>query len=378
MSDLPRIRHDDEGEVAALVALASLPGLSPKRLWALLEGGSASEAWSLVGQGRAPASGRSDDPAPGWPAHLARVDPAELLSRHEQAGVTVAPHGAPAYPLRLLDDPEPPAVVFLSGSGGPLDQIAIGVVGTRRCTRYGRDIATELGGELASRGIVVVSGLAHGIDASAHAGAFKVDPACCVAVVASGLDVVYPRGNRDLWRALSEGGCLLSEWPLGSPSVPWRFPARNRLIAALSVAVVVVESSERGGSMYTVDEALARDRSVFAVPGSIRSPASAGTNRLIADGAQPLTSIGAFADALTPPASASSGIESAIAAGGAVDTGTVGPGSWLLGLIGWEPMTIEQVVGQSGRPPGEVTLEVERAIRAGTLRRVGVRLERVR
>lgn len=370
MSERRSPRCLDERDLGHLVALASLPGLTPKRLWSLLDLGDPVEAWRRVAEGELPSAGRTGDPAPGWPAHAAAIEPASMLARHREAGIDVLVHGETDYPQRLLDDPEPPAVLFVAGRGSPLDRAAVAVVGTRRCTRYGREVALELGTALASRGIDVVSGLARGVDAAAHAGARRSAIECCVGVVAGGLDLVYPRSNRELWHAIADGGRLISEWPLGSPSVPWRFPARNRLVAALSVAVVVVESSERGGSMYTVDEAVARDRPVFGVPGSIRSPASHGTNRLIVDGAVPLTSIPVFVDTLAPavlPASRA-----------AVVAEPDHPESWLLALLGWEPMTVEAVVTESGRSPSDTLLEVERQIRDGRVQRSGVRLERIR
>ena len=162
----------------------------------------------------------------------------------------------------------------------------VAIVGTRRCTRYGFDLARELGADLAAAGVQVVSGLALGIDGAAHRGALDAaGGAPPIGVVASGLDVVYPRAPPAAVGGGRHRGSLLSECPLGTAPEAWRFPARNRIIAALADAVVVVESAGAGGSMYTVEEALARDRPVLAVPGSVRSAASAGTNRLLAEGA---------------------------------------------------------------------------------------------
>src|SRR5262249_38747100 len=151
----------------------------------------------------------------------------------------------------------------------------------------GIDVAFELGRDLAAAGVAVVSGLAVGIDASAHAGALHAATSPPIAVVGSGLDVIYPRRNAVLWREVERRGLVLSQAPLGALPEKWRFPARNRLIAALADAVVVVESGTTGGSLHTVTEAVRRDRVVYAVPGPVRSDASAGTNRLLADGAVP-------------------------------------------------------------------------------------------
>jgi DNA processing protein len=159
-------------------------------------------------------------------------------------------------------------------------------VGTRRCTGAGAGIARELGRELAAQGIGVVSGLALGIDGAAHRGALDGGgPA--IGVVGSGLDVVYPSRHRELWSQVAERGLLLSEAPLGTRPAGWRFPSRNRVIAALADVLVVVESHAAGGSMHTVREAVDRGITVLVVPGSVRSPASAGTNQLLAEGAAP-------------------------------------------------------------------------------------------
>lgn len=355
----------DELDRAALIALAGLPGLSPRRFWSLLALGTPQQVWHRVAAGGAPPSNRRNDAALAWPRWASSVEPEVELHRHDQAAVAVLPFGHDGYPDALLDDPEPPVVLFRSGPSMLDDRPRIAIVGTRKCTRYGIDVATELGQALAGRGVDVVSGLASGIDAAAHAGATRSDPARLVAVVAGGVDVIYPASNRGLYAAVAKQGALLSEWPLGASPQTWRFPARNRLVAALSAGVVVVESPRKGGSMYTVDEALARNRAVFAVPGSIYSPESAGTNKLIADGAHPLHDIGELLEAVAPgpphrPRQAQLGID-----------------SWLLQTIGWEPMALDAVVGASGRSPGEVTLEVERLIASGTVRRTGGVVQRV-
>jgi DNA processing protein len=359
----------DDDDLAALVALAALPNLTPSRFWSLVAIGRPSRVWRQVCANSGARRGAPDAVA-GWAGWSSVIDPHLELERHRRRGVEVLVHGHPGYPNSLLDDPDPPVVLFKDGPMKLDDRVRVAVVGTRRCTRYGRDIARELGASLASRGVVVVSGLAHGIDASAHAGASVAAPGHALAIVAGGIDVVYPRGNAGLWNTVATTGAVVSEWPLGGRPQRWRFPARNRLVAALSAAVVVVESAEKGGSMYTVDEALRRDRPVFAVPGSIRSPASAGTNRLIGDGALPLYQIAALVDAVAPTPSPRRRPHSS-------DQCDLGVDSWLLEVIGWEPMTLDGVASTSGRGPTEVNLEAERLIAAGVVRRFGGMLERV-
>ena len=176
-----------------------------------------------------------------------------------------------------------------------------------------------MGFDLARAGVRVLSGLALGIDAAAHKGALDAGGAV-VGVVGTGLDVVYPKRNRSLWAEVASLGLLVSEYPAGTQPERWRFPARNRLIAALSSGVVIVESHQRGGSLLTADEAVDRGKAVFSVPGSVVSPAADGTNGLIVDGASPVRHADDVLDAL--------GLELQQVAGpvGAADGGTLAVG----------------------------------------------------
>ena len=196
--------------------------------------------------------------------------------------------GRPGYPEGLAEDPLPPPVLFGRGSWSAMASPSVAIVGTRHATVGGMEVAAALGSDLAAAGVTIVSGLAKGIDGAAHRGALSVDGGPPpVAVVGSGLDVVYPRCNHGLWEAIAERGLLCSEGPPGTRPAAHRFPARNRILAALADVVVVVESRVRGGSLLTVSEAQQRGVPVMAVPGSVRSPASEGTNLLLVDGAPP-------------------------------------------------------------------------------------------
>ena len=363
-NDRSPIKVDDDAEWAALIALAGLPKLTPSRFWSLIEAGSPTTVWKRVAAGGAPRRGRDRDSATSWPAWCRHVDPPAELERHRQRRTVVLPFGHTGYPDALRDDPDPPPVIFRQGPERLDDRVRVAIVGTRNCTGYGRDVARQLGAALAERGVDVVSGLASGIDAAAHAGAISQAPARAVAVVAGGVDIIYPQRNRGLYQQIAEHGALLSEWPLGSRPETWRFPARNRVVAALSAATVVIESARKGGSMYTVDEALRRNRAVFAVPGPIYSPVSQGTNKLIADGAHSLHDLDELLDAVAPM-------------GGSKHVQPeLGIDSWLLEVVGWQPVGLDAVVSVSGRSPREVTLEVERLIGVGALRRFGGAVER--
>ena len=194
------------------------------------------------------------------------------------------------FPPRLRAIFDPPREVFLRGSGDPslLSRRAVAVVGPRSCSPYGAQVARTLGRELAAAGLVVVSGLARGVDGEVHRGALE-SAGLTVGVLGCGIDRDYPAANAALSRRIEEQGLVVSEYGPGVEPAPWRFPARNRIIAGLVEAVVVVEARERSGALITADFALEEGREVFAVPGEITSALSTGTNALLKLGATPLT-----------------------------------------------------------------------------------------
>jgi DNA processing protein len=185
--------------------------------------------------------------------------------------------------LRAIHDP--PARLYLRGDGDPalLAGPAVAIVGARACSSYGAQVARMLGRELAAAGVVVVSGLARGIDAEAHRGALETEGQT-VAVLGCGIDRDYPAAHAELARRISESGGIVSEYEPGIEPAPWRFPARNRIIAALADAVVIVEARSRSGALITVDLAMEIGRPIYAVPGEITSALSAGTNELLQHG----------------------------------------------------------------------------------------------
>jgi DNA processing protein len=196
--------------------------------------------------------------------------------------------GGPGYPPLLTELHDPPARLYLRG--GPLEILArtsVAIVGARSCSPYGAQVAREVARELAGAGVVVVSGLARGVDGEAHRGALAAG-GLTVAVLGCGIDRDYPKAHAELARRVSESGLVVSEYPPGVEPSPWRFPARNRLVAGLATATVVVEARRRSGALITADFALELGRDVFAVPGEITSGLSEGTNDLIRQGATPL------------------------------------------------------------------------------------------
>lgn len=363
-----------------LLGLLALPGMGPARLGALLRQHDPETIWTALVDGRqrrelASWAGTHAAVVDPWVSAARLADLSDLAQRYEAARIGVARLGHAGYPPALVEDPEPPVVLFSRGDEAVVERHrAVAIVGTRSCTRYGVEIARELGQRLAEAGVSIVSGLAVGIDAAAHAGALSADAAPPVGVVGSGLDVVYPRANTGLWQQVASKGLLLSESPLGARPERWRFPARNRIIAGLAELVVVVESHHSGGSLSTVDEALERDVQVMAVPGSILSPASTGTNRLIADGSMPVCDTADVLEVM--------GFDV-----GGPDQPTVGaPGdddrlsteqAVVLDALAWQPASLQLLSDRTDMAHGTLALALERLESAGWVERRGLFYERV-
>ena len=271
-------------------ALASLPLITPLRLRRLLSVASAPEVWEMLQEGERPLVGVGNDVWRAWhgvgASHLVQI--AEQCIDHS---MTVVSFRDGAYPTMLLGDPDAPAVLFMVGDARVLSHRRVGIIGTRSATQRGKYFARHLGEELAVNDICVVSGLARGIDVEAHVGAMAIsrDAGCGpVAVVGSGLDVVYPPEHKRIWTEVGRRGLLVSEAPPGTAPQRHRFPMRNRILAGLSEVLVVVESRATGGSMITVREAMKRDITVMAVPGFPGFRPSEGTNDLLRDGCPPV------------------------------------------------------------------------------------------
>jgi len=218
-----------------------------------------------------------------------RVGLDHLIKNMHEQGIFCVTIKSDEYPEGLFDLGAPPITLFCRGNVELLKKPAVSIVGMRRCTRYGKDVAMKFGAEFASRGIVVVSGLAEGIDTWAHMGAVNaaktkgVKELNTIAVLGNGLNVYYPTNNRDLQNQLGEYGLVISEFMPNGPSTKTTFPWRNRIVAALGKATVIVEADLKSGTMITRDWALELGRDVYAVPGPINSVASRGTNLIIKD-----------------------------------------------------------------------------------------------
>jgi DNA processing protein len=241
-----------------------------------------------------------------WREHLRRFDAAAYERRLAERGYRFL-SGLPPL-LRAIHDPPPGLFVRGAAPAAVLERPAVAIVGARACSGYGASVARSLGRELAAAGLVVVSGLARGVDGEAHRGALEA-AGLTIAVLGCGIDRDYPASHRQLAARVRERGLIVSEYAPGVEPAPWRFPARNRIVAGLARATVVVEARERSGALITADFALEQGREVFAVPGEITSALSAGSNALLGLGATPYTGTHDVLDALGIDAPAAPDVE---------------------------------------------------------------------
>ncbi len=215
-------------------------------------------------------------------------DGEEELKRAEKENVFIISKYSPYFPPLLKEINYCPFVIWVKGKKETLSKPSVSVVGTRNCTSYGRVVADSLSSELSKRGLVIVSGLAKGIDTIAHSSA--IESGETIAVLGSGVDRIYPSENKRIASKIEERGAIISEFPLGTKALPYHFPMRNRIISGISYLTVVVEASERSGALITAKWALEQDRDVLSVPGPITSKESKGANLLIKQGAKPVLS----------------------------------------------------------------------------------------
>jgi len=259
------------------------------------------------------------------------------------------------YPQALRNIPDPPIVLYVSGQLPPDNNASVAMVGSRNASVYGLTVAEKFSAQLSELGFVVVSGLAKGIDAAAHRGCLKTGGQT-VAVIGCGLSHIYPQENKELYRQISQNGAIISEFPMATPPITFNFPARNRIISGLSLAVLVIEASLKSGALITSRFALEQGRDVFAVPGKIDHPNSQGTNRLIKDGAKLVTCFEDILEELEPELrrnlaapQAKKTIEPVSVRHLLSETETV-----FVELLSAEPLYIDDLVGKSGQPQAEV------------------------
>lgn len=225
------------------------------------------------------------------------LDLDSVIENLQRKDINFLTWNSPDYPPLLKEIAQPPPVLYYRGSILPMDELAIAIVGTRNVTKYGKQITIDTATYLAGSGVTVVSGLARGVDGIAHRAALEAGGRT-IAVLGSGVDVIYPPEHRKLALDIIENGAVVSDYPPGTKPDGINFPPRNRIISGLSRGTVVVEAGERSGALITAKFALDQGRDIYAVPGSVLSQMSKGTNQLIADGAQPMTNPAQITDAL--------------------------------------------------------------------------------
>lgn len=279
----------DSGRYLGWLALALTPGLGARMAGKLLrEFGSPDAIFSasltaLEAQ-RLPAA-----VAQAIHSHRPWSDAAKELAQVQEAGCRLLTWDEPAYPSRLREIYDPPPVLYIRGNIELLNRHMISVVGARRPTPYGNQMSLKLARDLADRGLVISSGMARGIDASAHKGALSSATGTTIGILGCGIDVVYPKENKKLFEEVEQRGAIISEFPMGTFPAPQNFPIRNRIIAGMALGVVVVEGEEHSGSLITARLAMEFGREVFGVPGNATQPSSFGPNQLIKQGAKLVT-----------------------------------------------------------------------------------------
>jgi DNA processing protein len=354
-----------------LIALAGLTDMHSEQLGRILGAHSLDVVWKSLAGGHelvVPLPKNGERPLPPvrmrqWGAEVRAARPAALAAHHQRNGIKVLSVVENSIPASVVRAECPPGVLFARGDVSLLNDSTdmcpaarrIAIVGTRKATSYGRQVARSMGRSLSAAGVSVVSGLAAGIDGAAHGGVLHQmsgTDARPVAVVGSGHDHIYPYVNRALWGQVEAQGVVVSEWPLGCRPLPWHFPVRNRLIVSLSELVVVIESALTGGSMITVGEATAGGKNVLAVPGPITSAVSAGPNKLISE--QAMVCTGAL-DVLV-----ALGLRSADTDAGPVADSRRTPsadGAVVLRALAWEVLPVERLMSRlEGSTAGFVLL----------------------
>ena len=342
--------------VADLLTLNAVDGIGGVRLRRLLERfGSVAALLSAPADRLASVEGIGPALAERLATARQRFDPRAELQLAEEHGVWVVTLDDDAYPALLKQIADPPIVLYVRGTLMPEDRHAVGIVGSRAATPYGRGVAERLARQLASRGVTVVSGMARGIDAAAHQGALSVTGRT-IAVLGCGFLGMDNRFQEEQSSWISGSGAVVSEFPLTMPPLKQNFPRRNRVIAGLSLGVVVVEAAKQSGALITADFALEQGREVFAVPGPVDAPTSAGANALIKGGAKLVQTADDILEELAPhlnlqPAQTAS-----------APTGLSETMRRIYEALSEQPLHIDLISERSGVPAGQLSallLEME-------------------
>lgn len=345
------------------VALSLVKGIGATRMRALLDYfGNAQTAW------QAPAA---ELEKAGLPPKLIetlnQVRNSDLPEKTwlaiQNRGIRILTWESADYPLRLMEIEQPPPVLYLRGELSSEDQWAVGIVGTRRATAYGRQAAEELAAGLAQNGITIVSGLARGVDAIAHQASLRAGGRT-LAVLGCGVDQIYPPEHHRLAEQIINQGALISDYPPGTAPEATNFPPRNRIISGLSLAVIVVEASEKSGALITAAFAAEQGRVVFAVPGSIFAPQSKGTNRLIQEGAHLTLGVTDILEILHLTRHDQQRAARTALPGNATE-------AQLYSLLGHEPLHVDEICNHAGLPIEQVSATLTMMELKGLVRQVG-------
>lgn len=292
-----------------------------------------------------------------------QVDLEQLWQQIQAQGVTVLTWEDENYPARLKEIDQPPPVLYLRGELRPEDNWAVAIVGTRRITPYGRQVAEDVATFLAANGVTVVSGLARGVDAVAHRAALKAGGRT-LAILGSGVDRVYPPEHIQMAEEMMKHGAVISDYPLGTPPESANFPPRNRIISGLSLATVVIEAGEKSGALITATFAVEQGREVFAVPGNILAPQSKGANQLIQQGARPLLNLQDLMDILHLRK-----VDQQQTARQKLPADPTE--AKILQVLGHEPLHVDEIRAQSGLPIEQVSATLTMMELKGMVRPVG-------
>jgi DNA processing protein len=345
------------------VGFNMVKGIGAVRFQGLLSAfGSAEAAWKASPDALRSA-GLSQRVVENLLALRSQVNLEQVWQQMQARGITLLTWEDETYPRRLKEIDQPPPVLYVRGALMPEDEWAVAIVGTRRVTSYGRQIAEELGACLARHGVAVVSGLARGVDAIAHQAALDAGGRT-IAVLGSGVDRIYPPEHRRLAEQITQQGAVISDYAPGTGPDAANFPPRNRIISGLSLAVVVVEAGGKSGALITASFAAEQGREVFAVPGNIKAPQSEGTNRLIQQGARPLLDVTEILESLN----LTSVTEHVNARASLPADATE---AQIIEILGQEPLHVDVLREQSGLPIDQVSAALALMELKGMVRHLG-------
>jgi DNA processing protein len=355
---LPKVAETDLARWVALSRVQGLGCVSFKKLAGHF--GDPTEALSASTAALAEIPGLDPSVIDGLRNFSAWDEAEKEIIRAENAAVKIVPFTDSSYPARLRMIPDPPPLLYLKGEIRRDDEKAVAVVGSRSTSDYGRRVARDLCRGLASLGFTVVSGMARGIDGTAHETSLNAGGRT-IAVLGSGVDRVYPAEHDKLYRRISENGGVISEFPMGTRPLAFNFPARNRVISGLSLGVVVVEATEKSGSLITAALALEQGREVFAVPGEVGASRSRGAHRLIRQGAKLVENVDDIVEEIAPQLLVRSG--RAVSAPRRTLPQNLGDEfQKIFALFQERPLQIDEVIESSGYSPSrvsEILLELE-------------------